>query len=109
MYKCPDCKSDEIEVSIIAWARLKQSEGNLETDIDEAEDRTHEWTAESMMRCQDCGHQGIANGFESDEDIDRDEVLDGGATGGVVSDCRFLRIGYVSNDDVSTDEDEDRG
>lgn len=68
MYKCPECGSDALEVTIETWARLIQDEDGPQTDTDEAQHHDHEWGDNSVMRCVKCGHDGIAEVFEVEED-----------------------------------------
>ena len=67
MYKCPECGSDALEVTIETWARLVQGEDGPTTDPDEAQDRDHEWSDNSVMRCVECGHDAIAEEFEVED------------------------------------------
>ena len=71
MYRCPTCQSsDHLEVVITAWALLVQDDDDdIQTDLDLAEDRSHEWDNNSSMRCmnEDCrdyGDTNIADYFE---------------------------------------------
>lgn len=74
MYKCPDCGSTALDVSVQTWAALDQSDPeNFETDTDAAEYGGHEWDENSIMRCRECGHNAIAEEFEIDDDADEDE------------------------------------
>lgn len=67
MYKCPECGSDALEVTIETWARLIQHEDGCETDTDEAQHHDHEWSENSVMRCVECGHDAIAEEFEVED------------------------------------------
>jgi len=73
MYKCPDCDSTELDVTITTMARLVQDEDGPQTLADEAQwGGDHEWNGDSIMICRECGFQAIADNFES-EDGDSDE------------------------------------
>jgi predicted RNA-binding Zn-ribbon protein involved in translation (DUF1610 family) len=66
MYRCPECGSDELEVTVETRAKLIQSDGNIETDTDAAEDACHEWGENSVMRCVSCRHSDIADEFRTE-------------------------------------------
>ena len=56
-WRCPKCKSTNLEVVVKTWATLVQEDkdDNFETDTDTAHDHEHEWDSESLMECRDCG------------------------------------------------------
>lgn len=65
-YKCPNCgDAEHLDVSAHIWVRL-QSDG--QTDADEAHNHDHEWDNTSMMHCDACGHDEVAEAFEVDEE-----------------------------------------
>ncbi len=78
MYKCPDCESMELDVTVQTMARLVQDEDGPQTLADEAQHGSdHEWDNNSVMICRECGFQAIAEEFEVDdeEDADDDEAV----------------------------------
>jgi len=64
MWKCPECKGSNLEVSIECSARLIQSDDNFETDTTDSIDGGHHWDDRSIMMCLDCVHAGEAQDFE---------------------------------------------
>ncbi|MGC4052900.1 MAG: hypothetical protein QM757_26530 [Paludibaculum sp.] len=68
MWKCPECKSDSLDVEVTTWARLYQGEedDNFQTEHSEAEDCSHEWGSSNSMRCRSCGHTAKAGEFDVD-------------------------------------------
>jgi hypothetical protein len=56
-YQCPRCgKTDQINVSVVCYARLDQSDpSNLETEIDTSD---QEWDDDSTMQCSACLYSG---------------------------------------------------
>jgi predicted RNA-binding Zn-ribbon protein involved in translation (DUF1610 family) len=73
MYKCPDCGSTALDVTITTMARLVQDEDGPQTLTDEAQQCDHEWDENSAMMCRDCGHNDIAQEFECDDDNKEEE------------------------------------
>ncbi len=76
MYKCPDCESMELDVTVQTMARLVQDEDGPQTLADEAQHGSdHEWDNNSVMICRECGFQAIAEEFEiEDEEEDEEDV-----------------------------------
>ena len=68
MYRCPECKSTDLEVDIVTRAVLIQDEDGPETLTDEASCGDHEWDNNSMMYCTECNHSGTAETFETEDD-----------------------------------------
>jgi hypothetical protein len=66
MYRCPECGSDNLEVTVETWATLVQTKEGAVTDTTTAFDGSHEWGDNSVMRCRDCDAQEIAERFETD-------------------------------------------
>ena len=73
-WRCPNCASRDLKVSVEMWARLIQEDDgeNFETEI---EDGDHEWDSESAMVCLDCGHGGKVCEFTTDDDDDDPEEV----------------------------------
>jgi hypothetical protein len=65
-YKCPQCLStDTLEVVVEVFAKINQSDAdNIETDIDEAQDQSHDWGDESSMICRVCSYSDQAKAFK---------------------------------------------
>lgn len=59
-WECPECSSDRLSVTVVAEARLWQSEDNFETEVV----GDHEWDHQSAMTCHDCGFYETSNAFE---------------------------------------------
>lgn len=60
-YRCPKCKSDQVQVTVKGWANLDQSDpDNIQT---EPADSDHEWDDDSAMRCVGCGHAALVREF----------------------------------------------
>jgi len=76
MFRCPKCKSTNLEVTVEVWAKLIQTsdpDGPIyETEPEAAADKDHMWTDISPMQCKDCGHgnypAAIARDFSDDPD-----------------------------------------
>lgn len=65
MWKCPECGSKDLRVSVSVIAHLYQEDdGNFQTEV--AGD--HEWGEHSTMVCNACGHIHDASQFECAED-----------------------------------------
>ena len=64
MYRCPECGSISLEVVVEVWATLTQNAEAFETDTSTPKDASHEWGDNSVMRCQDCDCQEIAERFK---------------------------------------------
>lgn len=65
MWKCPSCKSQDLNVSIQTVAELTQhDEEDFETDVV----GDHEWCDESIMTCRNCGYSNPSRFFKQDED-----------------------------------------
>lgn len=67
-YKCPNCgASDQIDIAATVWVRLIQSEdgSEIETDADQAEDKSHDWSEHSGVICRACGFGGNVDQFEN--------------------------------------------
>lgn len=57
---CPQCgRDDQIDIAALVWVR-QTSDG---TDIDEADDHSHEWGDDSAVACRACGETGSAKDF----------------------------------------------
>jgi hypothetical protein len=67
-YKCPQCLStDTLEVVVEVFAKVNQSDtDNIETDIDEAHDSSHDWDQLSVMLCTNCQCRNVSSYFEND-------------------------------------------
>jgi RNA polymerase subunit RPABC4/transcription elongation factor Spt4 len=65
MYRCPTCGSTNLEVTVQTWATLIQTAEGFQTDTATPDDASHEWGANSVMRCTDCDAQEIAERFEA--------------------------------------------
>jgi len=63
-WRCPECRSTALDVSVETWARLFQRCGDFETDFDDALDHSHEWDDDSPMKCRDCGHGALTEEFK---------------------------------------------
>jgi hypothetical protein len=78
-YRCPKCKSDNLDVLVEVWARLSQNEPEepgwteFSTDVTAGEFGDHEWGDNSPMRCRDCDHCAIAAEFKVEEAIADEE------------------------------------
>jgi len=70
MYRCPDCDSTDLEVSVVVWATLLQTEEGFETDATTPDDASHDWSDQSMMRCRDCGTERTAAKFNDEEETE---------------------------------------
>ena len=59
---CPQCgRDDRIDIAALVWVR-QTPDG---TDIDEADDHSHEWGEDSAVICRSCGKSGTAKEFQS--------------------------------------------
>ena len=57
---CPQCgRDDRIDIAALVWVR-QTADG---TDIDEADDHSHEWGDDSPAACRACGNTGPAKDF----------------------------------------------
>ncbi len=67
-YQCPQClSSGTLEVIVKVSAKVNQDDiDNIETDIDEAKDSSHEWDQNSAMSCTNCGCFNVSSYFEND-------------------------------------------
>jgi len=72
LFECPKCGSDNIEVQISTWAKLIQSDDNVETDAYDSHNGDHEWDGDSQMYCCECDHRGKASTFSTDT-LEEDE------------------------------------
>jgi hypothetical protein len=73
-YRCPRCKSDQIQVTVRGWANLDQSDpDNIQT---EPADSDHEWENDSDMRCVSCGHVAVVREFQGIVRSHADAFLD---------------------------------
>jgi ribosomal protein L37E len=53
----------------MTWAALDQSNAdNIKTDTEAAECNDHEWDANSIMRCRDCGKHALAEEFKNEDE-----------------------------------------
>lgn len=70
-YKCPECGSRDLDVTVQCWARLIQTGADnnyvFETDLDDSD---HDWDSESAMYCRDCRHGGKVSDFTIEEEED---------------------------------------
>jgi hypothetical protein len=62
-WKCPECDSTNLSVSVTVWADLTQTDDNFETETE----GDHEWDSDSTMNCKDCEFSGNAGVFEVEE------------------------------------------
>jgi cytochrome c-type biogenesis protein CcmH/NrfF len=67
MYRCPACDSTNLEVVVEVWATLIQTAEGFQTDTTTPDDASHEWGANSVMRCTVCDTQEIAERFNADK------------------------------------------
>lgn len=62
-WRCPECGSDDLTVSVSVTARLTQDPyGRDATSVIDA-DASQEWDNDSPMYCSACKHCGIASAF----------------------------------------------
>ncbi|QOX80800.1 hypothetical protein FY034_17400 (plasmid) [Trichlorobacter lovleyi] len=76
-YKCPVCgNTDSIDVTILTSARLYQSEGNFETEVD----GDHEFAG--SMFCRECDFSGPEDWFQTESQNPEELVVEriGGGT-----------------------------
>lgn len=71
VWRCPKCKSDDLDVQINTWARLDQAQlqdgsSDFSTNANEGQVNDHEWDRDSGMQCRDCGHTATVIEFEAD-------------------------------------------
>ena len=68
-YKCPQCGSRELNVTVQCWAQLIQTGADddyvFETELDDGD---HEWDSESAMTCRDCRRGGKVSDFTIEEE-----------------------------------------
>ena len=64
MYHCPQCKSTDLDVTVLTDTRLIQEDDELETNYGEARNCDHFWDKNSSMTCRDCGHNAKAAKFD---------------------------------------------
>jgi len=63
-WACPECGSDNLEVFVLARARLIQTDdGDVEFDMFDVSERSLEWGEKSQMECGDCNHCDTAEWF----------------------------------------------
>ena len=60
-WRCPECSSENLMVSVRAWASLYQGPENFETDDLQGD---HEWDASSLMQCRECSYVADSIFFE---------------------------------------------
>jgi hypothetical protein len=64
---CPSCgRNDQIDIAALVWVR-QTPDG---TDIDEADDHSHEWGDDNAVICRSCGKSGAAKDFQSRQQPD---------------------------------------
>ena len=59
--RCPKCGSEHLAVVVEMWAVFTQ--GGTEVYHDDCPNNDQDWDGDSMMRCLDCEHSGIAEEF----------------------------------------------
>lgn len=63
--RCPKCgASDQIDVCASVWVRIFETDGEIETDADQAEDRGHDYSPDSQAWCIACGHHDELGEFD---------------------------------------------
>ena len=60
-WKCPQCGSTALTVSVCVQAKLTQTGDNFETEPE----GDHEWDGDSLMTCQNCHYTAASRQFES--------------------------------------------
>jgi len=60
-WKCPQCGSDSLTVSVCVQAKLTQNGDNFETEPE----GDHRWDGDSLMTCQECQYTAASRQFES--------------------------------------------
>ena len=60
-WKCPQCGSDSLTVSVTVEAKLTQTGDNFETEPE----GDHLWDGDSLMTCQECQYTAASRQFES--------------------------------------------
>ena len=68
-WKCPNCGSKWLSVTVTTEARLIQYGGNFETEVE----GDHEWDGESLMTCLDCSYCSASRQF--DQGISEEQAL----------------------------------
>lgn len=68
-WKCPNCGSKSLSVTVTTEARLIQYGGNFETEVE----GDHEWDGESLMTCLDCSYCSASHQF--DQGISEEQAL----------------------------------
>ncbi len=62
--RCPHCRRDDaIDIQALVWIRI----GEDGTDADESHSGDHEYTDESLARCDACAHEGPVTEFEQED------------------------------------------
>ena len=59
-WKCPNCGSKNLSVTVTTEARLIQYDDNFETEVE----GDHEWDGDSLMTCHDCHFCAASRQFE---------------------------------------------
>ena len=59
-WKCPQCGSDSLTVSVTVEAKLTQTGDNFETEPE----GDHLWDGDSLMTCQECQYTAASRQFE---------------------------------------------
>lgn len=66
-YRCPQCSSTNLEVVVEVRAKLIQKDdGNFQTDTSTPDNgnHNHDWDSNSLMICNECGEEDIAEAFQ---------------------------------------------
>jgi hypothetical protein len=64
MWNCPKCSSDNLDVAITTWAKLRQGPGDeFCTDPTGSKRGDQEWNEMSAMLCRDCGNECTVSAF----------------------------------------------
>ncbi len=61
-WKCPNCGSKYLSVTVTTEARLIQYDENFETEVE----GDHVWDGDSLMTCHECAFCAASRQFEED-------------------------------------------